>query len=153
VNLVSGMSRSFTYDAANRQITATINGTVQSYEYDGNGMRVAKTVNGQRTVYVYDGMGQLAAEYGAASDSGTEYLTADALGSTRLVTNASMGVKRSYDYLPFGEDLRAGTDGRDATFPPATPPTPNIATGIKNGFTGKERDAATGLDYFVARYM
>jgi len=103
---------------------------------------------------VYDGMGQLAAEYGGpGSTGGTDYLTADALGSTRLVTDGSMAVKRSYDYLPFGEDLRAGLDGRDGTFPPATVATPDVATGIREGFTGKERDAETGLDYFGYRYF
>jgi RHS repeat-associated protein len=123
------------------------------YEYDGAGRRVTKTANGNTTVYVYDGAGQLAAEYGGAAGVGTQYLTADALGSTRLVTDSAGAVVRSYDYLPFGEELRAGTAGRDSTFPPASPPAPDNATGIKAGFTGKERDAETGLDYFGARYF
>src|SRR5437773_10226957 len=45
-----------------------------------------KNVGGAITTYVYDAQGQLAAEYGAATDSGTSYLTADHLGSTRLAT-------------------------------------------------------------------
>ena len=33
---------------------------------------------------VYDAQGNMAAEYGPATDSGTKYVYADALGSTRL---------------------------------------------------------------------
>jgi RHS repeat-associated protein len=63
-----------------------------------------------------------------------EYHHVDALGSIRAVTNASGAVVRRHDYFPFGE-----------------------AVGVEPGtdplrFTGKERDAETGLDYFGARY-
>jgi hypothetical protein len=45
-------------------------------------------------VMVYDAFGRLAAEYGGTADPvGTEYLTADHLGSTRLVTS-STGAER-----------------------------------------------------------
>jgi YD repeat-containing protein len=40
---VGGMTRSFTYDAENRQVTANVNGTTAAYGYDGNGLRVTKT--------------------------------------------------------------------------------------------------------------
>ena len=51
-----------------------------------------------------------------------------------------------YDYLPFGQELLAGTDGRPGCFASA-PDSFNVK------FTGKERDSETGLDYFGARYM
>jgi len=56
--------------------------------YDGLGQRVMKTVGtNPATVYVYDAFGLLIAEYGSANpDSGTRWLSADHLGSTRLVT-------------------------------------------------------------------
>jgi RHS repeat-associated protein len=67
---------------------------------------------------------------------GTEtvvYFHADAIGSTRLVTDASGAVVERYDYLPFGEPwASSGLDTRR--------------------FGGKERDTETGLDYFGARY-
>ena len=53
-------------------------------------------------------------------------------------------MKARYDYLPFGEDIPAATNGRSSLFGVA---------GLKQKFTSKERDAETGLDYFGARYM
>jgi RHS repeat-associated protein len=55
-------------------------------------------------------------------------------------------VKKCYDYLPFGEEIPAGTLGRGSCYPAAPG-----ADGVK--FTGKKRDGETGLDFFGARYM
>jgi RHS repeat-associated protein len=55
------------------------------------------------------------------------------------------GVKR-HDYLPFGEELFAGTGGRTPTMGYSA------ADGERQKFTEKERDNETGLDYFGARY-
>ena len=101
------------------------------------------------TVYVYDPMGQLAAEYGTTIDTstGTHYLTTDALGSTRLTTDGAGVVPTCYDYLPFGQELTAGTDARPGPCFASAPDVLNVK------FTSKERDAETGLDYFGARYL
>jgi RHS repeat-associated protein len=64
-----------------------------------------------------------------------EYCTLDALGSVRVVTDADGQVLRRHDYQPFGEEYNPPTGQPD-----------------KRLFTGKERDAETGLDYFGARY-
>jgi len=137
-----------TYDAENRQTAATsVSNGSATYGYDGEGRRVTK-VNGLTTTsYVYDAMGNLAAEYeagtpGTSMPCSTCYLFADHLGSTRAVWD-STGVKARYDYLPFGEDIPATTNGRSSLFGVA---------GLKQKFTSKERDAETGLDYFGARY-
>jgi RHS repeat-associated protein len=145
---IAGGVRSSTYDAENRMTAATETATTTNYAYDGDGRRVMKTSGSQTTVYVYDASGNLAAEYGSsASASGTECLTADALGSTRLVTDANGAAVRCYDYLPFGEEIASGTAGRSAPcFTAASPDT------VSEKFSGKERDAETGLDYFGARY-
>lgn len=55
------------------------------------------------------------------------------------------GVRR-HDYLPFGEELFAGTGGRMAT------QGYGVEDNVRQNFTGKERDIETGLDYFGARY-
>ena len=103
------------------------------------------------TVFVYDAMGKLAAEYGTVTPGGCGrcYLTADALGSTRMVTDSSGAVLSRYDYLPFGEGLLAGN------FERTTGQKYGLGSGDPNTvrFTGKERDVETGLDYFEARYM
>src|SRR5271165_3812728 len=155
-NLVSLPSRSFTYDAENR-MTASVQpqmGAI-SYVYDGNGRRVQKSVTTtagttNMTTFIYDGGGQLTAEYGPATGSGTEYLVADALGSTRLVLNAIGGVQERLDYLPFGEELPVGIGGRAAPYSGGVYPSgPDIES---EKFTSKERDAETGLDWFESRY-
>ena len=59
------------------------------------------------------------------------------------------------DYAPFGEELGAGVGPRPGgstlyqglAYPSVT------ADGNNVNFTGKERDAESGLDYFGARYM
>jgi RHS repeat-associated protein len=84
-------------------------------------------------------------EYRAeAATAGTSYYTRDHLGSTRLETNAAGQQGKYSDFLPFGEEIAAGTGGRPACF---------NANDNKVKFTGKERNAETGLDYFMARYF
>ncbi len=141
-------NETFTYDAENRQKTASTLSGSAAYVYDGEGRRVKRTVGALATVYVYDAMGRLAAEYGGSNTAtGTQYLTADHLGSTRLVTNGTGGVVERRDYLPFGEKIPA----------PSGSPRLSVAgytadSGVTQSFTSKERDAETGLDYFGARY-
>ena len=54
---------SFTYDAENRQSSATFPTGTATYSYDGEGRRVIKVTGGVTTVYVYDAMGEVVAEY------------------------------------------------------------------------------------------
>jgi RHS repeat-associated protein len=149
-----GTNRSFSYDAENRQTSAVMGGNTITYGYDGEGRRVTKSLAGTATTtFVYDASGQMAAEYGGPTntDTGTQYLSVDHLGSTRLVTDASGNPKYCYDYLPFGGDLVAGANSRPSCYPAATGSTFSDSDAVR--FTGKERDAETGLDYFGARYM
>jgi RHS repeat-associated protein len=69
-----------------------------------------------------------------------EYYHLDALGSVRAVSNASGQLVERHDYLPFGEECTTGNC--------AAP----LRAAQPRQFTGKERDAETGLDYFGARY-
>jgi len=143
ITQVASMQRAFSYDAESRQATATINGQTTSYGYDGAGRRVSRLVNGVTTVYVYDAMGQLAAEYASAAPTAppclTCYLTADHLGSTRVVTKNAGAVVSRHDYLPFGEEIFTANRTTALGYTPDN---------ITQKFTGKERDAETGLDYF-----
>ncbi len=135
-----------TYDAENRQIqtVGNIGGTTTTvnYAYDGDGKRVTKAVTGgATTTYLYDAHGHLTAEYSTATnpDSGTQYLTSDPLGSTRLITTGTttpVFFSRS-DYLPFGQEIPTTWGGR-------TNDAPDPSETIK--FTRKERDPETGLD-------
>jgi RHS repeat-associated protein len=76
------------------------------------------------------------------------WLISDRLGTPRMVVNKSgtlASVKR-HDYLPFGEELYAGTGGR-------TTPQGYSGDSVRQHFTGYEADAETGLNFAEARYQ
>lgn len=76
------------------------------------------------------------------------WLVADQLGTPRMIVNKSgslASVKR-HDYLPFGEELFAGTGGRTTT------PQGYSGDNVRQKFTGYEHDNETQLDYAHARY-
>ena len=123
---------------------------IATYAYDGFGRRIQKVTGGVTTNYFYNVEDQVVAEqtaagwsagyvyFGGASlakyGNGTTYfMHGDHLGSTHLMTTMAAGVYDNYDYLPFGEQIAGGT-------------------GTTHKFTGKERDAESGDDYFGARY-
>jgi len=147
-----------TYDAANLPLTITRSGTTTKYRYDDAGQRIAKQVGtGNIEVYINEASsdlgvftltssGSLSTWYfnlvwqdrviGRQPNSGARsYYHLDALGSTRAVTQGAT-ITESYDFEPWGL-LMPGRTRTGAT---------------KEGFTGKEQDAETGLDYFGARY-
>jgi RHS repeat-associated protein len=161
----------FAYDAEGRMTSAVLaNAQATMYLYDGNGQRVAKVVcpsgggtcttatpNATVNWYVYDAQGQLAAEYdgGTATPPCTTcYVMVDQLGSTRVVTDQNGVAQECSDYLPFGEALYSGDNGRSGCYPSSD------TAGLK--FTGQMRGASyeggpssqgPGLDYFGARYF
>jgi RHS repeat-associated protein len=150
------------YDGSDLQksVVSVSNGSA-SYEYDGEGRRVRKlTCSGSSpctdnssglatTVYVYDAFGHLTAEYSASpSQNGRNYFTTDHLGSIRLVTDSTGSPLKRYDYIPFGEEIPSSVNNRSSLYPQVS----GSADGQPQKFTGKERDAETGLDFFLARY-
>jgi RHS repeat-associated protein len=155
-NLLKDANSSYTYDAENR--IATVNGA-ENYIYDADGARVAKLSAGSiSAVYilgaggqqisevdpgtgwahsnVYSGAGRLLATYTPGTSTYSYNLT-DWLGTKRMQTNAAGNQGEVCTSLPFGDSLNC-TGGADAT---------------EQHFTGKERDAESGLDYFGARYL
>jgi RHS repeat-associated protein len=149
-NMIYDGTHSYTYDAENRLIKVD-GGSTATYAYDAEGNRVQKTVGSTITVYVFNPDGQVIHETDAnlnfnvhyiylgsqllaeMKNSTTYFLQNDHLGSARLLTAINQSVYDSLDYLPFGEQI-AGSSG------------------TSHKFTGKERDAESGLDYFGARY-
>jgi RHS repeat-associated protein len=59
-------------------------------------------------------------------------------------------VDQRIDYLPFGKAIPNGVSGRTTGLGYQTN---NYLDPLKPGFTGKDRDGETGLDYFGARYL
>lgn len=144
-------NKAYVYDAENHQVRFTVNGQATQYSYDGDGRRVKKTnPDGSVVVFVYDAAGQMIAEYNSAAAAATtyqpSYLTGDTLGSTRVVTDSYGIVKSRRDYLPFGEEIQAGIGGR------TTAMKYSVADGLRQRFTGHERDDESGLDFAQARY-
>jgi len=163
-----------TYDANNKLVGVTgSGGGGATYTYNANGSRVSKmviTATTTTTWYIYGVGGELMAEYpadGATNLPQTEYgyrngellieggcdvvrwRVTDHLGSTRIAvdTTGSLTSIRRTDYVPFGEELGANVGPRTSG------QGYGLADCWRQRFTGKERDAETGLDYFVARYL
>lgn len=83
------------------------------------------------------------------SSANVQWLISDHLGTPRLILDetGTLANVRRHDYLPFGDELFAGTGAR-------TTANGYVAgDGLRQQFTSKERDVETGLDYFGARYF
>ncbi|MEO0127140.1 MAG: RHS repeat-associated core domain-containing protein, partial [candidate division WOR-3 bacterium] len=107
---------------------ATVEYTVY-YVYDGiNPILELSPNNSVLAKYVYAGGLHIAKVSGAD----TSWYHCDALGSPRKMTNESGTVVWTGAYQPFGEML--------------------AGSGNVHGFTGKELDAESGLNYFCQRY-
>ena len=147
-----------TYDHQNLPLSLTRSGTTTTYRYDGGGQRIAKQVgSGNREMYVQEGALNLGVVtvnsqgstvswfwnviagnqvVGRQPNTGDRrFYHTDLLGSTRAVTDSAT-ILESYDFDPWGVLMPGRT----------------LGSGTKEGFTGKERDPETGLDYFGARY-
>jgi len=112
---------------------------------------VSKTTNGATTTCVYNAFGNLAARGSSPGGTATCYVTWDHLGSTRMLTDntgANNANLRRYDYLPFGQEIPSGVDGRTAGMGYTS--TPDV-TNPK--FTGEYRDPETTLDWLAVRAM
>ena len=155
----------YLYDSENRIIKVD---NATAYAYDGEGKRVRKYL-GENTRFVYGIGGELLIELsisvksGAASlkkeyvycggtmatiepSAGTQYATTDILSSPRVITDSNGNVVSRHDYMPFGEELFAGTGGRSSSQGYGGSET------LRKKFTGYERDSETGLDFAQARY-
>ena len=163
-NMTSNTPFTYVYDAENRLIAAG----GMSYIYDGDGYRVEKCTQGTTpgtcassatgTLYwrgISDGPeaetdlsgnvlenyiffgGQRLARRDAATKA-VHFYFSDHLGSHAIVENATgTSCEQDIDYYPFG--------GVEQDY------CPNVPQNYK--FTGKERDAESGLDNFEARYL
>jgi RHS repeat-associated protein len=152
-NTIQNGSTAYTYDAENR-LTSTSGWT---YVYDGDGNRARKS-SGSSGILYWRGMGNDPLAESNLTGAGLEqyvffngkriarrdisngavhYYFSDHLGSHAVVENATGTVcEQDIDYYPYG--------GIEQDY------CPNVAQNYK--FTGKERDAESGLDNFGARY-
>ncbi len=144
--------RQFTFNGDNKQIEVKdqFDTVVGTYLYDGDGRRIKKIVpgTGETTIFVYDGFGKLIAEYSTeqASSPTVNYTATDPLGSPRVITNKQGEVLSRRDFMPFGEEVAPDASYRTATLKYG------ISDGVRQKFTGYQRDEETDLDFAEARY-
>ncbi|MGE0887715.1 MAG: RHS repeat domain-containing protein [Blastocatellales bacterium] len=140
---------------------------MNKYVYDADGKRVRRQVGAQQFWQVYGIDGELIAEYewnGTTASLQKEYgsgggasvvaegatvrwLVTDHLGTPRMIADqtGSLSGMRRHDYLPFGEENFTGATIRTAV-------NGYQAEGVRQKFTGYERDTETDLDFAEARY-
>ncbi|MDE1853769.1 MAG: RHS repeat protein [Thaumarchaeota archaeon] len=143
----------YSYDYENRLMKAVQSGTtVQTNSYDGDGNRVTQTAGSSTFTYSYQGLNILyeknvtsgtttvtkrfyanGLQVAKMVGTGVYYLHQDALGSTRLVATATVTIKFSSNYVPYGQNY--AVSGKEVFM-----------------YTGKPYDSATGLYYYGARY-
>ncbi|MGH9596299.1 MAG: RHS repeat-associated core domain-containing protein, partial [Edaphobacter sp.] len=172
-NLIFDGINAMAYDAENRVCASanSLTGTITQYIYDAEGRRVAKvnasSMNGGslscamspagpvEATYILGPSGEQMTELDQAGNwkhtnifaggtllatydtAGLHFPLTDALGTKRVQVSGTGNVELSCTSLPFGDGLSCSGPGQDAT---------------EHHFTGKERDAESGLDYFGARY-
>jgi len=88
----------------------------------------------------------LIGEYSTAIETAApkvQYLTADHLGSPRILTDQNGTTISRRDFMPYGEEIAT---------PERHPNLSYTAVDVRQNFTGYERDGETGLDYAQARY-
>jgi RHS repeat-associated protein len=145
-NLLSNYLSPMTWDAENRLIS--VGGATYVYDANGNrvekqgvgvtdtvyfgGRPVARLSAGQWTDLIYGPNGMLG-EVAGTENADTSYRLLDNLGTEVGTVNSTGILTNPLDYTPFGQVFSGSTND------------PYL-------FTGKERDAESGLDYFGARY-
>jgi RHS repeat-associated protein len=160
-NTATGAVDNYTWDYRNRltgvisQDTSAVVTQTVSYEYDVDNQRVSKTVNGvvekyvidrDQIAYVTDGSGTQTFHYlygtnvdavmAQDSPTGMVWSLSDRLGSVNLLTDAGGVVVNKRTFDSFGRVLSETNPG----------------VKFRYGYTGRETDGETGLDYYRARY-
>ena len=150
--------------------------------YDGLGQRVQTTQAGVTRTFIYDINGSVAAEYETTEGTGygalkrlnvcaggrllavdevqtdgtkvTSYLMADRQGSTRVLMDAAGAVTSRHDYLPFGEELGAGTGAPGSPTGMRTAAQGySAADNVRQRYADTRLDEATGLDHTLWRKL
>jgi len=120
-----------------RKVSASENTT---FVYDASGVLLEEWSGGAlQTSYVYAGSRLLTTE----TSNGTNYLTADHLGSPRVLTNGSGAVGSRKDFSPFGEEIVTPQRTSGVGYQPS---------GIRQDYTGYQKDNESGLEFAQARY-
>ncbi|HWO00299.1 MAG TPA: RHS repeat-associated core domain-containing protein, partial [Blastocatellia bacterium] len=162
-------SSSLGFDAKGQLVSKTESAAATGYQWDARG-RLTRVTGGQNIDYGYDGLGRLASRSvgGLTTNflySGSEIVLDKASDGSSIDYLAGLGVDEKLrqsgagDPLYFVQDhllsVAALTDATGSVVERNQyEPFGNTATSglTRYGFTGRERDSATGLMYFRARW-
>jgi RHS repeat-associated protein len=130
---------SYTYDVDDQRVSKTVDCVVENYYLDGNQIAFVTDGGGNETFHYLYGLNvdQVLAQDSA---TGMVWALADRLGSVDTLTDADGNVLDERTFDSFGNLL--------STTPHSQLPTPNF----RYGYTGRELDVESGLDYYRARY-
>ena len=107
-----------------------------------------------KAVHIQELRDRVLAAWVSSTSTDVRWLVTDQLGTPRIILDQSGSLANvsRHDYLPFGEELFAGTGGRTTT-QGYTISGAASADGARQKFTGYEADAETGLNFAQARYQ
>jgi RHS repeat-associated protein len=154
-NVISnGPTSTYSYDAENRLITTS----GYTYTYDGDGKRVKKATGASGTLYWQGPVGDPIAEANLTGVSLEEYIF---FGGTRVARRDVSGTVVHYyfsDHLGSHgvvENATGSSCEQDIDFFPYGGVAHDYCATVTQHyrFTGKERDAESGLDYYGARHL
>jgi RHS repeat-associated protein len=125
----------YEYDIDDQRIGKTVNGVVEKYYLDGEQIAFVTDAAGNQLFHYLYGL-NVDAVMAQDSPTGMVWSLADRLGTVDTLTDASGTVidKRTFD--SFGRLLSET----------------NPSVKFRYGYTGREQDRETGLDYYRARY-
>jgi RHS repeat-associated protein len=143
----------YLYDADGKRRRKTLpNGKPQAYIYGLGGELLAEGREDLLTKeYVYRNGDLLASATVRLIGSDVRWLVKDHLGTPRIVADktGNLSAIKRHDYLPFGEEIGSTVGGRDTSQGYGNPQ----SDGVRQQFTGYERDTESGLDFAQARYF
>ena len=130
VTLPDGRTISYVYDALGRRTSRTAEGVTTNFLHDGDNVVLDRASDGAVIDYL-NGIG-IDEKLRQSSGGGALYFMNDHLRSTIALTDAAGGAVERLQYEAYGESANSQF--------------------TRYGFTGRERDAATGLIYYRARW-
>jgi RHS repeat-associated protein len=151
-NVTQAGTRSLTWNANDRPTQTTLSGLTTTFTYDAAGERLKKTSTQGTFRYPFgddyeiagtlvtkyisaEGLGVLAKRVGTGAGAVTYWIHTDRLGSIQAVSNGTGQVVHRRTYRPFGETLT------------------QTGNSESRGWIDQRNDPETGLTYLHARYF
>ncbi len=153
-NLTSDGSNTYTYDEENKLLTTMNSANSVSYQYDAFNRRVAKTINGTTTYYVYDA-DEVVAEYDSTNTLQSEYIYGDSIDEVLTMDRSLNTYYYHQDGLGSVTDvsLSSGSVSESYTYDPYGNITSSLSSiGNPYYFTGRRYDDDTAIYYYRSRY-